>query len=92
MTAHSSPHKASLQGHDQFSARQHDADTRRVQLVKEMSGQYVGPMPIDQFIDFLPKAETPAPHLDCSQVPQVKMVLWVVDILVGRIELVHFFL
>ena len=68
----SSPHKASQQGHDHFSAAQLDAKERRKKFITEMTGQFVGPMPIEKFIDtFLQnRPHGPKPELDCKAVPK----------------------
>ena len=70
MAAQSSLHKASLQGHNHFSTVQLDAEERRHEFIKEMAGQFVGPMPIKEFIDkFLnvrPKGRRP--RLNCKNV------------------------
>lgn len=56
VTSSSTPVKKSLQGSQHFASQsKHNAELLKVDMAEELAGQWVGPMPVKEFIDaFLP--------------------------------------
>ena len=70
-----SPHKATVRGFQPFSATELDLLVRRLRLCIEMSGRFIGEVPVSAFLEhFLPRDETignrTVPQANFEQVPQ----------------------
>jgi hypothetical protein len=65
----STPIKSKLTGAVDWSAVQLKNDVLRQRIEQEMKGYFLGPMPVEDFLDtFMPERATPpCPHADFSQ-------------------------